>query len=403
MNDLPQPTFPDRSGLWSAIRHVHRHRWAAILCGVAVVLASVAAPAAETWTDSSGNFRIEAEFLGIRAADVYLKRLDGATIRVPLERLSAESRELARRLAMPEAPPATAADDGGPDAAVSALQAELEAGNLRALWDALPGDYQRDVHDLVHTFAASMDADLWKVGTGIFQRLVRLLKEKKEFLLEQPMLAQGPVDADMMGENWDSFVGVLDAIGTSDLVDLQKLKTLDVGEFLDGTGRKIAEQMAVLTKAADDKKLSLTEFPAIPVPAVPLAGLANAKLSTVRVEGDTAILRIESEDDTEDVEVVRVNGKWLPKEMVDGWSEQMESARAALAAMPETLKKNKLQILLPMQAVQHALDQLLAAETQAEFDKVIQEIIQLFLPAGMDGMGDQPAGPPPAGTDPFGE
>jgi hypothetical protein len=341
---------------------------------------------------------VEAEFLGIRGADLYLKKPNGTTIKVPLARLNADSQALARRLAMPAAPAAPAADDT-PDAVARALQANLEAGNLRAMWDALPSGYQRDVNDLIHTFAANMDADVWTAGTGLVRKVIRVLKEKKEFLLNQPALAQAPIDATAMSKNWDPLVSVLDAIATSDLADLEKLKTLDVGVFLDGTGKKIAEQLAVLAKAADDQKLSLTEFPAMPVEAMPLAGIANAKFSTVQIQGDTATLRIENDGETEDQEVVRVDGKWLPKPMVDQWSEQMQAAKTALTtSMPENLKKNKLQIVMPMQMIQGVLDQLLAAKTQAEFDQVIQQVMQTFMPQ----MGAPPAGGAPDGADPFG-
>jgi hypothetical protein len=322
------------------------------------------------------------------------------TIKVPLARLSAESQQLARQLAMPAAPAAPAAGDT-PDAAARALQASMEAGELRAVWDALPSSYQRDVNDLVHAFAANMDADLWRSGTGLVRKAIRVLKEKKEFILQQPALAASPVDTTAMIENWDPIVGVLETIAASDLADLEKLKTLDVGVFLDGTGKKIAEQLAALAKAADDKKLSLTEFPGVPVDAMPLAGIGSAKFSTVKIEGDTATLRIENDGKTEEEEVVRVDGKWLPKKMVDQWSEQMQSAKTALTTqMPESLKKNKMAVVVPMQMILGVLDQLLATKTQAEFDQVIQQVMQTFAP---QGPGAPPAGDAPPAADPFGQ
>ena len=383
---------------------------ARVLCFAAAILAAFAGPAAaEVWKDSSGKFQVEAEFLGIRGTDLYLKKPNGTTIKVPLARLSAESQQLARQLAMPTAPVAPAAADT-PDAAARALQASMEAGELRAVWDALPSTYQRDVNDLVHTFAANMDADLWRSGTGLVRKAIRVLKEKKEFILQQPALAASPVDTTPMVENWDPIVGVLETIAASDLADLEKLKTLDVGVFLDGTGKKIAEQLAALAKAADDKKLSLTEFPGIPVDAMPLAGIGTAKFSTVKIEGDAATLRIENDGKTEEEEVVRVDGKWLPKKMVDQWSEQMQSAKTALTTqMPENLKKNKMAVVVPMQLILGVLDQLLATKTKAEFDQVIQQVMQTFAPQGPGAPGGpQAPGAPPAGdappaADPFGQ
>ncbi|HPM82245.1 MAG TPA: SHD1 domain-containing protein, partial [Candidatus Anammoximicrobium sp.] len=239
----------------------------------ATLLTTLAVPAtAEIWKDATGQFQVEAEFLGIRGQDLYLKKTNGVTIKVPLARLSAESQQLARQLAMPAAPaapavpaapgaadtPVTAPMPGAadtPDAAARALVANLEAGNLRAVWDALPSRYQSDVNDLVHTFATNMDADVWKVGVGVVQKYVRVLKEKKEFILKQPALAQSPVDPKTAAETLNGLVEVLGTITSSDLADLEKLKTLEVGVFLDGTGKKVGEKMAALAKALDEKKL----------------------------------------------------------------------------------------------------------------------------------------------------
>ena len=390
-----------------------RRRWAGALLSAAAVLVTFATPAAaEVWKDASGQFQVEAEFLGIRGPDVYLKKTSGMTIKVPLARLSAESQQLARQLAMPKASAKPAAADA-PDAAARALLASLEAGNLRALWDALPEKHQGDVNDLVHTFAANMDADVWKAGAGVVQKALRVLKEKKAFILKQPALAQAP-NAEAMAENWDPIVGVLETIATSEVADLEKLKKVEVGAFLDGTGKKIAEQLAVLAKAADDKKMSVTDFPGVPVDAMPLAGIAKAKFSTVKMEGDTATLRVENEGKTEEHEVVRVDGKWLPKELVDQWPGMMQGANQALTKdLPERMKKGKMEMIIPLQAISGVLDQLLAANTQADFDEVIEQVMQMFAPQGPPGGGAKPPpggfgppGPPPGApkpsSDPFG-
>jgi len=53
---------------------------------VTLVLASVVS--AREWSDSTGKFKIEAEFVSLEDGHVHLKKVDGSTIDVPLERLS---------------------------------------------------------------------------------------------------------------------------------------------------------------------------------------------------------------------------------------------------------------------------------------------------------------------------
>ena len=53
---------------------------------------------AETWTDNTGKFQIEAEFSGVNGKNVVLKKPDGTTIEVPINRLSAASHARAKEL-----------------------------------------------------------------------------------------------------------------------------------------------------------------------------------------------------------------------------------------------------------------------------------------------------------------
>ncbi|MFK8114622.1 MAG: SHD1 domain-containing protein [Rubripirellula sp.] len=53
---------------------------------------------AETWSDTTGKLQVEAEFLGVEGKSILLRRDDGKTAKVPIERLSVESREQAKRL-----------------------------------------------------------------------------------------------------------------------------------------------------------------------------------------------------------------------------------------------------------------------------------------------------------------
>ena len=55
-----------------------------------------------TWSDSSGTFTVEAEFLGLEKDTVRLRRADGKELEVPLDQLSEADQKAARKLA--EAP-----------------------------------------------------------------------------------------------------------------------------------------------------------------------------------------------------------------------------------------------------------------------------------------------------------
>jgi hypothetical protein len=53
----------------------------------------VESPTLRTWNDSTGAFSVEAEFVGVKEGKVLLKKADGRTVAIPLDRLSKEDRE----------------------------------------------------------------------------------------------------------------------------------------------------------------------------------------------------------------------------------------------------------------------------------------------------------------------
>jgi hypothetical protein len=51
-----------------------------------------------TWTDSTGKFKLEATFVGIKDGKVSLKRGDGSITEVPLNKLSPADQKVVREL-----------------------------------------------------------------------------------------------------------------------------------------------------------------------------------------------------------------------------------------------------------------------------------------------------------------
>ena len=64
-----------------------------------LTVALLAAPvAAEVWVDSTGKYRIEAKFAGLKGTNVLLRKADGKVIEVPYKRLNRDSQRLALKM-----------------------------------------------------------------------------------------------------------------------------------------------------------------------------------------------------------------------------------------------------------------------------------------------------------------
>jgi hypothetical protein len=59
------------------------------------------APARRWWTDSTGKFRIEATFLSLKDGNVKLMRVDGKSVKIPLEKLAEKDQQLVAELTKP--------------------------------------------------------------------------------------------------------------------------------------------------------------------------------------------------------------------------------------------------------------------------------------------------------------
>jgi outer membrane protein assembly factor BamB len=81
-----------------------------IICLVSFVFIASTFAFARTWTDTTGRYRIEAEFVSFANGNVSLKKQDGSTVEVPMSKLSSADQkwirdELKRRRSTPSSSP----------------------------------------------------------------------------------------------------------------------------------------------------------------------------------------------------------------------------------------------------------------------------------------------------------
>jgi len=226
-----------------------------------------------------------------------------------------------------QGPPETA------DKAVLAVAEGLKENHPEAVWDFLPESYQHDLDDLVRTFAQRMDPELWNKSFTVLRKLVVVLKTKKAFLA-----------ADMT-----STAGLVEILLEGDIGDLEKLKSFDGHRFLAGTGARLFAQLRTLIPNLD-------------------AQFDFKKVTLIKSKGDTATLELKTDMETIERDFVRVEGKWIPKDLAEGWLDQIGNARARLSILsPDNLAATKPQIMSMLVAADEVLDRLIAARDQEEF------------------------------------
>lgn len=270
----------------------------------------------------------------------------------------------------------------GPDESLNAVSAAVQKGDLMTVWKALPPSYQKDIDGLIDDFAAKVDPELWNKSFQLLGKLAKLVKEKKTFFLGSklldPLLAQAPPGTkDQLTQSWDGVATILEAVANSDIKTIDGLKKANCEQFIAGT----------LTSVAQHGLEMASKLPNPDVQAA-LEKAKGSKATLVEVKGDEAQVKMTAPGEEPKTQTVkRVEGKWLPAEMVDSWKEQMAVFKEGIAKM-EIPAEQKTGALAMMGGVESAVDQLLAAKTQEEFDTALQGIA--ILAGSMLGGGAAP-------------
>jgi hypothetical protein len=193
-----------------------------------------------------------------------------------------------------------------------------------------------------------------------------------------------PGGKEELTQNWDRIMEFASTLLGSEISTVEGLKSLDPPAFLAGTGSALVKLIreAPPSSAAPDGNVSLAQ-------------LRAAKISIVKAEGDTATLSmtVEGKPPAEFM-LKRVDGKWLPTEMADGWAAKMGMAKLGLGQM--NVAAQKPQAMLMLQMADGVLEQLLAAKDEAAFNAALAPIMALIGQFG----GMPPGTPPPAAPPP---
>lgn len=252
------------------------------------------------------------------------------------------------------AAPVKVQEDSAAAAVLKTLQA-LQTGDLGEAYDFLPPAYQSDIDGLVHDFAAQMDPEVWSRMLETSRKAIELLRRKKDFILALDLFRDHP-DVEAWRKQWDSTVQLLATLSESDAANLSKLKQLQV--------------RSLMTR---DSALAL---PHVRVIALALGAslahqFADVSVTPVRTEGLEQIVAFRGPQDEESTEIsyVRHEGQWLPKPLVEQWSDGIKADREWLAKLPERVKVIKPQLLDALSQTDEILDQLLAAENREQFEQ----------------------------------
>lgn len=282
-----------------------------------------------------------------------------------------------------------------PDETIRFLASGLAGARPQVLWQGLPPSWQAELTVCLQESAEKSDPELYAAGWSVANKLARILEEKQAFVLDHPMLAAQIKDRAKTETLLRGVAGMLRTLMDSELADREALRKIDVEKFLAGTGAALFRQAMELAIAAEGS-----------TPGVPFRPdqLQLEDVGVVSRVGDAARLRVvmaggkSSEHDW-----VRVEGRWVPKAMADGWPKAMAGLRQQIETAAPTTPERKQAMLVQLRMVDSALDKVLATATPAEFQAAAGTALGTLMGAAMaqaqaQGFGPFGGAPPPAPT-----
>jgi hypothetical protein len=376
---------------------------------------------AERWVDVTGQTTINADFIGMWSGSVVLQKSDGTRLVIPLAKFDADSRlkaqdyekqravSSAKRLVeIREA--AKLADNTKPidvkkkyvplaDTAtiqevLDHVREQLKSGHIEVFWDLLPKSYQDDVNGLVKLGASKIEPAQWNAMTQLIDKLERLLKEKREFILNHPAMAF--IDANSgdlpLSASYDAQVGLFTELLDPKALQLENLKSRELGTIIYEKAPAIGGYLLRLQEIAKQSN-------------APGIDQNMSKFFGEQTSEKAGTLTINNPNGEQRLEMVRFEGRWLPEKVVASWKSKVEELRGKISTWGPGQASPLAGVSLITIMAGGMIDQLLAAKTQADFNQAIMALVGQIPPEMLQQIGGVPPGQPgqpPPGAPPSG-
>ncbi len=250
----------------------------------------------------------------------------------------------------------------GADEAVRRVLRGLEKRQSRALWEFLPPSYRRDVQRLARDVAERLDEKSWGPFVATWQKARQVLPQKLNSLTPPKSGDNERGTGTSVPFNPAALAQLLDAIGDSELSDLQRLRPIELDRFLDQTGDKLLATLGRI--AVGDANGSVDD---------PFSQFGKVQVELVSSNGETSVVRIrwpEQEPTTQ--EFVRIEDHWIPRSLAEAWPSQFAEVRERSLAWANSVREQPDEWHARLREIYQWLDELAATKSDDHARQVWQ-------------------------------
>ncbi|MFO0948582.1 MAG: hypothetical protein U1D30_22100 [Planctomycetota bacterium] len=203
-----------------------------------------------------------------------------------------------------------------PDDLVKLVATELSENRPQILFYALPNSYQQDLFLAIAKPASETDAEIWSTAVDAIRNVAVAMRTKKDVLLNYHAIPVFGTTKEELAKYWDPFIDLLETIANSNIRNPEDLASINLGDYLAETGSQIMQKSGPVVGGLIGTDIN--------------AELKNVVATTVSQEGDSAVVKIEVPNrDPQEVEFIRIEGKWLPQYVAQNWPAALENIKKA--------------------------------------------------------------------------
>lgn len=259
----------------------------------------------------------------------------------------------------------------GPAETITHLTNSVTKGDAKSAWESLPKSYRSDINGIAHLIGEKMPSSVWDESFNLVGRIGKLLENKKGIFLElmgndlPPNVSKADVEKSI-----SSLGKMFSLLAKSELAKVESLKKIDLGNVADSTGSDILNLLmandlinSLISDSGKTDAKSLSD------------AIGKIKATLVSESGNTAKIKItDPEGKVEEVEMVKVEDKWIAKKMAEDFKNNIKEAREQLEKSLSELPKQQPMIVAGIGMAGGVVTTLENAKTADEVKKALESL-----------------------------
>lgn len=260
---------------------------------------------------------------------------------------------------------AKAPEDEAREAAETALAA-LKEGRMDEVYAALPASWQDDMSRVAAAYAGKVDPELAKAVAAALSAVGSAMEAQADHLAELALKTMG-----QRMRRADQWEAALDGMPAEDVENGIRAAGMALRGIVDWFSvEKLAK--GDLRGLLADSAAARQRFPVTGADGAPFRlAIRPAEAAEAPADGGVALMLGNDDDGWKRVELRKVEGRWVPAELADGWRGAMDAALAKAAEF-EIPEKDAARARQVLPALQRMAESLAGAKSAEELEGSLQ-------------------------------